>query len=487
MSSGGQTQSVTTTPDNAIWNNLYNDALSYVNATPYSPYKGPLVAGQDPFTQASQQYLAAGLGLGNFGLGYTPPELGGPYKAPWSFNFTTPGGGGGPTLPRWPRGDPTTGGTGDPDTEYDPSYDPDFDPDADPFGPERIVSGETGLVNSVAWEDPSFNPSGIQPNLGAAGAWQNAQASLGAANLGTYQPNKITGIPDVTADQLTADQVGAQQVGADSGANFISNYLNPWQQQVTDATMGELNRQFGIQREQGIGSGAASVFGGDRQGIFEAALARDQADVAARTLAQLNSQGFTNAAQLAQSDATRQLTAALSNQGTGLQAALANQGANLRAGGLNQGANLQAALANQGVGFDVQRANQLAGLQGAGLNLSAFNSLNQFGNDAFRNMLGGAGALNQMGLQNQGLTQAMIDADRSQFYEARDYPLQQFGMLQSILTGMPLGMSQNFFQGGNTGAGILGGALSGAGIGSAFGPWGAGIGALGGGILGAFR
>ena len=92
--------------------------------------------------------------------------------------------------------------------------------------------------------------------------------------------------------------------------------------------------------------------------------------------------------------------------------------------------------------------------------------------------MGTASALNQIGAGNQALAQRMMDYDRGQFYEARDYPLQQFGLLQGILSGMPVGMTTQY-PGGSRLGGIAGGAAAGYGVGGPFG-------ALAGGLLGAF-
>ena len=464
MGASGTTQTMTTDVDPAYrsqWDSLYRNALDYVDNTSYQPYGGPLVAGQDQFSSAAQSYLTNGLGLGGMGLNYQAPQLGGPYQSSWNYGDwgSSPGSRKGKTGGGYVTGGPTGDPTNDPSAE---------DPSARDWA--RITQQQPYELNAIVEEDPSNNPFGGIGGTGAAGAWQNQMASQGAAQLGAYTPQTV----NPTTAQYAGD-VNAQTIQANSGLGGIASYMNPYTSDVIDTALSDIDRSRQIANQAGARSAGASTYGGDRNAIIEAETNRNYGDLAARTAAQLRSQGFDTALKASQTDADRALLAASSNQGTGLQASLANQGA---LGSNNQ---FNAALGLQG-----QTANQQAGLQGGALNLGAYNALNQFGNDAFSNMLTGAGALNQMGLQNQLLSQGMIDADRSQFYEARDYPLQQFGLLQSVLTGMPVGLNQTQFTPGNTGAGILGGALGGAGIGSAFGPWGAGIGALGGGILGAF-
>lgn len=215
------------------------------------------------------------------------------------------------------------------------------------------------------------------------------------------------------------------------GFTGIGNYMNPYEDQVVGRTVDDMARAEAMFREGGLYSKPASTYGGDRQAIQESTANRDYLDRVGNVVSQLRSQGFDTAAQHAQTDASR-------------------------------------------------------ALQGQGLNLSAADALNRFGTSALSNTLRTGSALNQVGAQNQGLAQSMVDSEIGQFYEARNDPLLRAQALQGILTGLPVGMSTSAYPGSTPGAGFAGGALSGASIGSAFGPWGAGIGALGGGLLGLF-
>ncbi|KPF66121.1 hypothetical protein IP84_17055 [beta proteobacterium AAP99] len=87
-------------------------------------------------------------------------------------------------------------------------------------------------------------------------------------------------------------------------------------------------------------------------------------------------------------------------------------------------------------------------------------------------------------LQNQ--QQRYADDDYQRFFEARQYPQQQLGILGSAFGfGPGATESRTTPTGGNRGAGALGGALGGAQLGmSVGGPWGALAGAAGGGLLG---
>jgi len=75
------------------------------------------------------------------------------------------------------------------------------------------------------------------------------------------------------------------------------------------------------------------------------------------------------------------------------------------------------------------------------------------------------------------------------YYATQQAPLANLGAYSDFVSGVSRGYGTQTQIGpkqGSTAQGVLGGALAGAGAGASFGPWGAGIGALGGGILGLF-
>lgn len=89
---------------------------------------------------------------------------------------------------------------------------------------------------------------------------------------------------------------GADILAANSPGSDLSPYMNPFQNDVINTTMGELNRQKTLAgndiEDAAIRSGA---FGGSRHGVRESMLDRQYADTQAQTLSQLNSQNFQNA------------------------------------------------------------------------------------------------------------------------------------------------------------------------------------------------
>ena len=92
------------------------------------------------------------------------------------------------------------------------------------------------------------------------------------------------------------------------------------------------------------------------------------------------------------------------------------------------------------------------------------------------------------GGQYQNQIQNMINADIAKYNFQQQAPYANLQAFQDFIQGGYGGSSQTISptSGPSAAQGALGGALAGAGAGSMFGPWGAGIGAIGGGLFGAF-
>ncbi len=220
-----------------------------------------------------------------------------------------------------------------------------------------------------------------------------------------------------------AQSPGSYNVTSGNLLGGIGMYRDPYESGVVNQTISDLDRARQLM-QVGNRSAAtqAGAFGGDRQAIVEAETNRAYLDQVARSAGQLRSQGFDRAASLAEQDAQRGMTAGLANQNAYFQG----------------------------------RGQQL---QGAGL-------LSSFGGDIFGRTLGTADALSQMGGQQQQMSQDLINADMARFYNAQNYPRESFNFLQGLLTGVPYATTTSTYTPGNRGASILGGALSGGGIGA---------------------
>jgi hypothetical protein len=288
----------------------------------------------------------------------------------------------------------------------------------------------------------STTTTAIDPEMKAAYLRNLEEARATAAGLGEKQ------LADFTAQYGTAEQqlqslglggVGQQTTNEavrrsmlEAGytpqqtSEFMSAYRNPFEEQVVQGALGDIERQRRMAQQAGqTRATAARAFGGSRQAVAEALANEDFTRQAANTAAQLRSQGFMNAAQLGQADAARML-----------------QGAQLRQSAIGQLGALGAQQQNLG--------------------------------------MTGAQAVMSAQQQRQALAQARLDA-------ARNLELERLGIRQSALGLQPanLGGSQTSPIYRNTGASALGGALSGGMLGNLIGgPTGALYGALGGGTLG---
>lgn len=309
-----------------------------------------------------------------------------------------------------------------------------------------------------------------------------SQAGVNAASNLLRNPGQgYTGemIPGMTADQMAAgdmvrNNVGAYQGYYDTAAGLtnagtqqgpqieaqtyrdslqnVGDYMNPYIGNVIgglrQAAADNLSQSLTRTADQAIG---AKAFGGSRQGVMEGVATAGVNNALNNQIGQLLSGGYDRATSLMGQDINN----------------------NLQAQGANQSAFSN--YMNRLLGAGSQAAQ--IGLQNRQANVADINNLMQFGNaqqdtatrqaqaryQEFLRMQG----LPYQALQTYGNTLAQVPYNRS-----------------TSTTGMSMGPIQN--DQGNPLMGGLGGALSGAKLGSSFGPWGTAIGAIGGGLLGAF-
>ena len=207
------------------------------------------------------------------------------------------------------------------------------------------------------------------------------QATRGLFETGMqFDPTK--GLQTLAQEARPVTGPAASLLGQDIGA-----YQSPYQQQVIDLAMQDIQRQADIARggaqERAIRAGA---FGGSRSALLEAESQRPYAEQMARTAAGLRQAGFEQAQRAAEADVARQQQMAM--------------------------------FAPQ---FELQARQQQAGLLGglAGQQLQ------------------GLGLLSGIGAQQQALQQRAIDAQRGEFARALGYGPQQIGLLQAGM-GTPL-------------------------------------------------
>ena len=218
-------------------------------------------------------------------------------------------------------------------------------------------------------QEGSSMPFSAQQLAGLSQGQRDA-ISRATAGVGSFEPFLQRGAEAIGQG---IGQLGtAQQRVAAAGIDPTSyqQFMNPFTEDVIATTQADIARQGAMQQNQlGASAVGAGAFGGSRQGIAQGEIARNVMDQQARTGAQLRSQGFAQAQNLAQQAAQQQLRQAqLTGQLGQTVAGLGTQTAAL--GQLGQQMGVQDVNTLLGIGglqqgqsqkeFDVARANQLA-------------------------------------------------------------------------------------------------------------------------------
>ena len=267
----------------------------------------------------------------------------------------------------------------------------------DPKTPTTTTATQVDPQTQARYEDIYARAKGVaqQPFIPYTGPMvagfspdqlRQFQATRGLFETGmAFDPTK--GLQTLAQEQRPTVAPVGSLLTADIGA-----YQSPYQQQVIDATMQDIQRQADIARtgaqERAIRAGA---FGGSRSAILESESQRPFAEVMARTAAEQRERGYGQALRAAESDIARQQQ--------------------------------MAQFAPQ---FELQARQQRAGLLG-GLQAS---------------QLQGLGLLGSIGQQQQALQQQAIGAQRGEFERALGYPGQQLGLLQGAVFGMRPAVSE---------------------------------------------
>lgn len=219
----------------------------------------------------------------------------------------------------------------------------------------NILDRAAGVASTPyqAYSGPLTAPINAQQNLGISGI---------NANAGYAQP-------------FISDAYGyASRAGTPLSSADIQQYLNPYTQNVVDATQAQFNAQNATQQQDLKGNLIAQgALGGNRSGVLSAELAGQQQRNQAPTIAGLYSSGYGQAVNTAQQQQQNALGAGNAIAGYGLQgqnAALTGANQQLGAGNLlyqNQQAGYDAAYKQflQQQAYPFQTAQWQAGIAGA--------------------------------------------------------------------------------------------------------------------------
>jgi len=273
-----------------------------------------------------------------------------------------------------------------------------------------------GQAQQAALSDIGTNLQGQFANQAASqyDIGKNLEASL--ANQATGLQGQLANQSNLYNTQLANQQAGLQgqlanqRTGLEAG---LANQANLYNTQLA-------NQQAGLQGQ----------LANQRTGL-EAGLANQRTGLTA---------GLANVA--------TDLQANLANQATGLQGQLANQATDLQAGMSNQQAGLQGQLANQNNLYNTQLANQSAnlqaalanqgaGMQGQNMRLDAANQLANISNLGFGMGQTVNNNLQQQGMMQQALQQALFDAAQQKYGEFTGHPAGGLDYLTSALLGTP--------------------------------------------------
>lgn len=298
----------------------------------------------------------------------------------------------------------------------------------------QVVQSQTNLpswVNGASEDNYNFAKSTADNLMGpytgnrvaglTPGALDNIgqlQGAVGGANPGyNAAQTTLSGLQKFDPSHVTPGQIANTD---------LSKYMNPFTQNVVDASMKSLD----IARRQGLNqigdqANASKAFGGSRHGVAEGVLDSEAARQGGALTANLQSQNFGNALSMAGQDI-----------GTRLQGDIANQNADMTGAGVRLNA------ANSGA--------NVAGQQQQSLLQSLMGSLQG------QSMI-------------QGNDQQKLDAQRQLHTEQQQYPLQQLQIRLGALGQSPYGSSttqtsslppgNGLMQGlgaGATGLGLLG-------------------------------
>ena len=233
--------------------------------------------------------------------------------------------------------------------------------------------GRAGVSRPV----PAFQTAGLTTE-------QLRAVQMGQQGLGGYEPY-LQAAGDVTGMGLGA--LGASQRMFAPTAEGIGQYMDPYQQQVTQGALADIDRQGQLAQQAASAQAvSAGAFGGAREGIQRAELARNLQDIKSRRIFEDRSRNFQQAQQTA--------SQAFENQ---------------------QARTMQAAPLYQGIGGQYAQLGQMQqGLQSADI-----------------------GSQLQLGTLRQTQAQNVIDAARQTRLLQQQEPFERLQFASGMLTGTP--------------------------------------------------
>jgi hypothetical protein len=325
----------------------------------------------------------------------------------------------------------------------------------------------------------------FRPELGQASSV--TQGTLGRSSLGAAQPyfGQAAGMSGVTAATPGLQQgagyisgstnaLGLQMaqpyLGAagQSAAQTVGQYMNPYTEQVVNR-IGQLGtRTLQEQVLPGIEGEMirAGQFGGTRQAELTGRAIRDAIEGISAQQSSALQQGYGQAQQAAQTDLARQAQLASTAGGLGgaQQQALLGAGSQMADIGQTYGALTQA---QQQMLTDLGKSSGALYGQDTSNQLAAAQQMAGIAQQRQQQELAGAGALQQIGSQQQALAQKNLDISREDFLARQAYPQEQIKAMTGALQGVQPAVPQAATKVGSEGQGAFQPSLLGT-IGQAY-------------------
>jgi hypothetical protein len=324
----------------------------------------------------------------------------------------------------------------------------------DLFSQQRAVSAlpyQTYQLPRIAQEQAETQQS-RELVANQVGAWQNPTNAALAGTQGLASGNAgVTGGMGMMGDATNYSAVGAaspfinQAAGmsglsaaipyitnaAQSCASNVQNYMNPYNQAVTDqiAKMGARNLTENLLPNVSDQFIRAGQFGSSRMGEFGGRALRDTQESILDRQQQALQQGYTQALGASQADLGRlaQIGSTAGSLAGQQQQALASMGSQLG----NLTSQEQQNLANIGAQYGS------LGLQGGAQQLSALGQMSDIAKMQQGLSTADAAALQSVGAERQALQQRGFDLAYQDFLDQRNFPQQQVNAMSTTLRGLP--------------------------------------------------
>ena len=251
-------------------------------------------------------------------------------------------------------------------------------------------------------------------NTASAQGLQSAMANTAQGQY--YQPQQVQAASYNPAMVGSTGYRPATMQAGQLASTDLNSYMNPYDESVISGLQRDaMTGQQMASNELGAQATAAGAFGGSRHGVAEGVMASGIQNNLNSQISGLRQGGFQNAQQMALSDIGNRMGASQANMGAlntagQFGASAANQAMLQNQGALNQAGQFGAT--NM---MTAQQLNQNAGLQGAQQRLGAASQMGNLSNQAFDMGQQATANLQNVGLQQQAIQQALIDAAKGQY------------------------------------------------------------------------